>query len=76
MALICAADPTRETEIPTLLVGLIPTLNRSADKNINMVFDKQTLIVRFKSCPYQICVRPTLPTMSHVSSLGILLRMG
>ncbi|GER51129.1 50S ribosomal protein L2 [Striga asiatica] len=27
-------DPTLETEIPTLIVGLIPALNRSADKKI------------------------------------------
>ncbi|XP_077248847.1 uncharacterized protein LOC143888344 isoform X2 [Tasmannia lanceolata] len=27
-------DPTLETEIPTLIVGRIPALNRSADKNI------------------------------------------
>ncbi|RWR98017.1 photosystem II protein I chloroplast [Cinnamomum micranthum f. kanehirae] len=27
-------DPTLETEIPTLMAGRIPALNRSADKNI------------------------------------------
>jgi hypothetical protein len=27
-------DPTLDTEIPTLIAGRIPTLNRSADENI------------------------------------------
>ncbi|KAK8593449.1 hypothetical protein V6N12_045530 [Hibiscus sabdariffa] len=34
IALIWAADPTLEMEIPTLIADLIPALNRSADKKI------------------------------------------
>ncbi|KAK8564753.1 hypothetical protein V6N13_019909 [Hibiscus sabdariffa] len=34
IALIWAADPTLETEIPTLIAVLIPALNRSVDKKI------------------------------------------
>ena len=32
--MICAAEPTRDTEIPTLIAGLIPELNKSPDKKI------------------------------------------
>ena len=31
---VCAADPTRDTEIPTLIAGRIPELNKSFDKKI------------------------------------------
>ena len=34
IAFTCAAEPTRETEIPTLIAGRIPPLKISADKKI------------------------------------------
>jgi hypothetical protein len=32
IALICAAEPTRDTEMPTLIAGLIPALNNSCSR--------------------------------------------
>ena len=34
MDLICAEPPTRDTEIPTLMAGRTPELNKSDSKNI------------------------------------------
>ena len=34
IALICAEPPTRETELPTLIAGRMPWLNRSASRKI------------------------------------------
>jgi len=34
MILVCADHPTRETESPTLIAGLIPELKSSVPKNI------------------------------------------
>ena len=34
MALVCAAPPTRETEMPTLMAGRRPALNRSDSRKI------------------------------------------
>jgi len=34
MAFICAAEPTRLTERPTLIAGRIPLKNSSVSKNI------------------------------------------
>ena len=34
MALICAAEPTRDTEMPTFMAGRTPELNRSAWRKI------------------------------------------
>ena len=34
IALICAAEPTRDTEIPTLIAGRIPALNKSPERKI------------------------------------------
>ena len=34
MILVCAAPPTRDTEIPAFIAGRIPALNMSASKKI------------------------------------------
>jgi hypothetical protein len=34
MTLVCAAPPTRDTEIPALMAGRIPALNRSVSRKI------------------------------------------
>lgn len=34
IALVCAAEPTRDTEIPGFTAGRIPALNKSEDRNI------------------------------------------
>jgi hypothetical protein len=34
MALICAAPPTRDTDMPALIAGRVPALNRSASRKI------------------------------------------
>src|SRR6185437_12250333 len=34
MILVCAAPPTRDTEMPALMAGRMPALNRSVSRNI------------------------------------------
>lgn len=44
IALIWAADPNLETETPTLIIGLISALKRSADNNIYPSVMETTLL--------------------------------
>ena len=44
MALTCAAPPTRETEMPTLMAGRTPWLNRSDSRNTCPSVIEMTLV--------------------------------
>jgi hypothetical protein len=44
MALICAAEPTRDTDWPTLIAGRTPDLNKSSSRKIWPSVMEMTLV--------------------------------